>query len=178
MAMDHFMEEIVVKRRRAFQDIVYYLANITMVMTALLGFMGLSNLMMAFSAEGLIMSAIMVGIAAYLFFRKDRIRTEYEYTFTNGELDFAQVFNNKKRKALGTMRVKNVEAFGPVDSDGFRKLVNMPGLARKNWFLNREAELHYFYYQKEGKKTMIILEPTQEMVKMIKKYVPQAGFRA
>ena len=139
--------------------------------------MMLPMLFSSFSVFGLIETAIMIGGAVLLFLRKDRLRAEFEYTFTNGELDFAQVFNNQKRKSLGTMRVKNVEAFGPVDSNEFRKLLNMPGLKRKNWFLNREAKLYYFYYQKESNKTMIVLEPSAELVEMIRKYLPRGAYR-
>ena len=178
MAMDHFREEIVVKRHKGMQEVLYYFANILMVLTALLGFSMLSGIMVEFTVSGMIVAALFIGLAALLFFRKDRIRAEYEYTLTNGELDFAQVFNNKKRKNLGTMRIKNVEAFGPVNSEGFRKLINMSGLERKNWFLNRDAELYYFYYQKEAKRTMLVLEPTEEMVGLIKKYLPQGAFQA
>ena len=178
MPMDHFMEEVVVKRQRGLQDVLYYGSTATMILSAIIGFSMLTSLLMGFSVEGLLVTVFFIGIAVLLFLRKDRIRTEYEYTFTNGDLDFAQVFNNQKRKSLGTMRVKNVEAFGPVDSEGFRKLINMPGLVRKNWFLNRGADLHYFYFQKEGKKTMIVLEPSQEMTEMIRKYLPHGGYRA
>lgn len=176
--MDHFLEEVVVKKRRGMQDLLYYLASITMVLLALVGFMMLSSLLQAFSIDALVITLIFVGGAVLLFLRKDRIRTEYEYTFTNGDLDFAQVYNNQKRKSLGTMRVKNVEAFGPVNSEGFRKLINMPGMKRQNWFLNRDSELYYFYYQKESAKTMIVLEPSKELVEMIKKYLPHGAYRA
>ncbi len=175
--MDHFMEEVVVKHRRGMQEVLYIMANVLMVLMALLGMMMLPMLFSSFSVFGLIETAIMIGGAVLLFLRKDRLRAEFEYTFTNGELDFAQVFNNQKRKSLGTMRVKNVEAFGPVDSNEFRKLLNMPGLKRKNWFLNREAKLYYFYYQKESNKTMIVLEPSAELVEMIRKYLPRGAYR-
>lgn len=177
MAMDHFMEEVVVSKSKGLQDAAYYLATLTMFLTAVIGFTMISNLLMGFSILGLILTVLFVGCAVLLFLRKDRLRTEYEYTFTNGDLDFAQVFNNQKRKSLGTMRVKNVEAFGPVDSEGFRKLVNMPGLKRRNWFLNRGAHLYYFYYQKESNKNMIVLEPSADMVDMIKKYLPRGAYR-
>ena len=175
--MDHFMEEVVVKHRRGMQEVLYIMANVLMVLMALLGMMMLPMLFSSFSVFGLIETAIMIGGAVLLFLRKDRLRAEFEYTFTNGELDFAQVFNNQKRKSLGTMRVKNVEAFGPVDSNEFRKLLNMPGLKRKNWFLNREAKLYYFYYQKESNKTMIVLEPSAELVEMIRKYLQRGAYR-
>ena len=85
--------------------------------------------------------------------------------------------NLKKGIYFGTMRVKNVEAFGPVDSSAFRKLINMPGLTRRNWFLNRGAKLYYFYYQKENQKTIIILEPSDELVEMIRKYLPHGAYQ-
>ena len=176
--MDHFLEEVVVRRNRAAQEMLFYLANITMVLFALIGFWMLSSLFSGFSIPVLVVTVVFCGAAALLFLYKDRLRTEYEYTFTNGDLDFAQVFNNQKRKNLGTMRVKNVETFGPVDSENFRKIINMPGLTRKNWFLNRDAKLYYFYYQKESNRTVIVMEPSPEMVEMLRKYMPHSVYHA
>lgn len=176
--MDHFMEEVVVKRNKFFSEIAYVLANIMMVLFALLGVMMLNALFMGgFSVIALIETVVMVGLAVLIFLRRDRLRTEFEYTFTNGDLDFAQVYNNQKRKTLGTMRVKNVEAFGPVDSEHFRKLINMQGLTRRNWFLNREAKLYYFYYQKENAKNIIVFEPSDELVDMVRKYLPRGVYQ-
>ena len=175
--MDHFLEEIVVLRKRALAEILYYLGNATMVVFAIIGFWMLTNLLGAFSLPALLITLVFCGIAVLLFLYRDRLRTEFEYTFTNGDLDFAQVFNNQKRKNLGTMRVKNVEAFGPVASERFRKLINMPGIKRKNWFLNRDANLYYFYYQKDASRTMIVLEPSPEMIDLIKKYLPHGVYQ-
>ena len=175
--MDHFLEEVVVKRNRALQSIGLVLANIIMIISAILGVMYLQLIFMQFNLVVLLITLFFLGIALLLFLYRDRLKTEYEYTFTNGELDFAKVFNNQKRKSLGTMRVKNVESFGPVDSEGFRKLINMPGIKRKNWFLNREANLYFFYYQKENsEKHMIIFEPSEEMVEYIRKYLPRGVY--
>lgn len=175
--MDHFMEEVVVKRNRGVSNILYVLANIVMFISAIMAVMYLQVLFAQFSIFLLIETLLFAGIAVFLFLRRDRLKTEYEYTFTNGDLDFAQVFNNQKRKTLGTMRVKNVEAFGPVDSNAFRKFINMPGMKRRNWFLNRGASLYYFYYQKESAKNMIIFEPSADLVDMIRKYLPHGVYQ-
>jgi len=175
--MDHFMEEVVVKRNRAVQNIAHAFATIAMVVAAIMAMVMINILFYEFSIPALIETLVMAGIAVLLFLRRDRLKTEYEYTFTNGDLDFAQVFNNQKRKTLGTMRVKNVEAFGPVDSNNFRKIINMPGLKKRNWFLNRDAKLYYFYYQKDTNKNIIILEPSEELVGMIRKYLPQGAYQ-
>jgi len=175
--MDHFMEEVVVKRNRAMQSIAHIFASITMIISAIMGFFLLQVLFASFTVFTLVATVVFLGVAVLLFLFRDRLKTEYEYTFTNGDLDFAQVYNNQKRKSLGTMRVKNVETFGPVDSNGFRKIINMPGLKKRNWFLNRDAKLYYFYYQKETEKNIIILEPSEELVDMIRKYLPQGAYQ-
>ena len=172
--MDYFMEQIVIRKNRGLQEAMFFSSNIIMVIMAILGLMMLSTLLTSFTLFGCIYVLIMLGIATYLFFIKEKLRTEFEYTFTNGDLDFAQVFNNKKRKSLGTMVVKNVEKFGKVNSEEFRKLNQMPELVRRNWFLNRDNELYYFYYQKEGKRNMIVFEPSPDLVEMITKFLPNS----
>ena len=176
--MDHFLEEIVVKHKKALHEALFYLGGAVMVLFALIAFWMLANLLNAFSPIALVVTVVFGGVAVLLYLFRDRLRTEYEYTFTNGDLDFAQVFNNQKRKNLGTMRVKNVDTFGPVDSDNFRKLINMPGLQRRNWFLNRGAALYYFYYQKEGRRTLIVLEPSAELVDLIRRNLAHGAYHA
>ena len=170
------MEEIVVKKNRGLQDMMFYLANVVMVLSALLGFMMLQVVFTGFSVALVVQLVLLLGIAVLLFLYRDRLRTEYEYTFTNGELDFAQVYNNKKRKNLGTMRVKNVDSFGPVESDHFRRLVNAPNTKTSNWFLNRGAKLYYFYYVKESVRKVIVFEPSDDLVAFIKKYLPHGVY--
>lgn len=176
MAMDHFLEEVVIKKGKTGNEILFVLANIVMVVSALLGFMFLSMLFTSFNVVALIYTVVLIATAVLLYLFKDRLRAEYEYTFTNGDMDFAMVFNNQKRKSLGTMRVKNVEAFGEVESPEFQRYVTMPGIKTSRWFLNRGAKLYFFYFQKESNKRLIVIEPSEEMVDMIRKYLPRVGF--
>lgn len=175
--MDHFMEEIVVKKDKMFNEVLYVLSMIMMVISGILAVMMLNFLFTGFDIVTLVLTLISAGMAVLLFLRRDRLRTEYEYTFTNGELDFAMVFNNQKRKTLGTMKVQNVEAFGPVTGDAFKRYVSMKDVKTNNWFLNRGAELYFFYFAKDGKKKLIIIEPSQDLVVMIKKYLSRGVYQ-
>ena len=168
--MDHFMEEIVVKKNRALNEVLYILSVIVMMLSAFYALFMLQFLFVAFDVFALITVLLSGAIAAFLFLRRDRLRTEYEYTFTNGDLDFAMVFNNQKRKSLGTMKVRNVEAFGPTNSQNFQRYLTMKDVKVSNWFLNRGSELYYFYFAKEDSKRMIVIEPSEEMVEMMCKY--------
>lgn len=175
--MDHFLEEVVVKRKNAVNRILYALSWVIMVFAALIASITLSTLTTQFSLYSVVIILLSAGIAVYTWFFHDKLLTEYEYTFTNGALDFAEVYNNKKRKSLGSLNVKNVEAFGKVNSSSFQRFLNTPGVKRMNWFLNREAELYYFYFTKESDKKMIILEPSEEMVGYIRQYLPHGAWR-
>ena len=142
---DHFREEAVSKQKNTINRLLYYFSWLVIVVSGIVAMLSFS----AISRGGLdvytiIMFLASAGIAVYTFLMHDRILTEYEYTFTNGALDFAEVYNNKKRKSLGSLNVRNVECFGKVNSDKFQRYVNMPGIKKMNWFMNREAELYFF----------------------------------
>lgn len=183
--MDQFIEEVATKKNTTVQSILLGIAWVMMIVSALWAVLILQTLFYVYAQSGfgveLIVSIVEVllfgGLAVLLWFKKDTIKTEYEYTFTNGILDFAQVFNNKKRKNLGTMNLKNITACGLVTSGSFNRYINMQGIKRSNWFINREAELFYIYFEKEGNKRIIIMEPSNEMVAMIRRVVPQGAFQ-
>ena len=179
---DHFLEEVVIKHKNGLNRALYMISWVMIVVTGILALLSFSAVTSGittgrFNWMDLVMLVVCGGICAYTFFFHDKILTEYEYTFTNGALDFAEVYNNKKRKSLGSLNVRNVDAFGKVDSDSFRRYISMPGIKRMNWFLNREAELYYFYYAKDQSKNIIILEPSEEMTDMIRKYLPRGAWQ-
>lgn len=171
--MDHFYEQIVVKKSKTMQDVLYACATVIMVISGIFGLFTLQSLFYNFHLLVFINGLLFAGLAVLLFLKKAEIRTEFEYTFTNGELDFAKVFNNEKRKNLGSMKVSKVDSFGKVNSSAFQRYINTPDLKKRNWFLNRDAELYYFYFVKENIKNIIIFEPDSEMVSNIKKYLPR-----
>ncbi|MDL2318674.1 hypothetical protein LJC74_06320 [Eubacteriales bacterium OttesenSCG-928-A19] len=176
--MDNYLEEIVVKKNRTLNNILYALSMVLMVFFGIVALLNLSTMSVSGSiVMSLVYVAVFGGLAFLIWWKKDMLRMEYEYTFTNGELDFAYVVGNKKRKELGSMRVKNVDACGLVSSGSFNRYVNTPGVKKMNWFLNRDAELLFFYFQKDGNKRIIICEPSEEMVNMIKLYLPRGVFQ-
>ncbi len=175
--MDRFLEQAVSKHKRTIDEIMYYLSWVVMIVSAVLAFMVLNVIFYQFSVAMLVMLLVFAGIAVYLFFFHDRLRTEYEYTFTNGSMDFAMVFNNCKRKNLGSLNVAKVDAFGKVASGSFHRHVSAPGVKQLRWFLNRDAELYYFAYSKDGQKSILVFEPNEEMVDYIRHYLPYGVYQ-
>ena len=172
--MDCFKEDVVVSRNNLLGNILYVLCWMFLVVFGLYGLLMLQVLIVSFNVGTVLMTLLSVGAAVLLFFVKDNFKVEFEYAFTNGSLDFAKVMHGAKRKELGSMNVANVSACGHVAHDSFRKFLAMKDVKRRNWFLNRDGNLFYFYYVKENKKHMIVIEPSEELVQMMIPYF-QAG---
>ncbi|MBE5799506.1 MAG: hypothetical protein E7321_06105 [Clostridiales bacterium] len=170
--MDHFKEEVVVSRNNLLGNILYALCWVCIVVFGLYGMLMLQMLMFAFNVGTILLTVLSIGAAVMLFLVKDHFKVEFEYTFTNGSLDFAKVMRSVKRKELGSMNVANVSACGHVAHESFKKFLAMNDVSKRNWFLNRDGNLFYFYYVKDNKKNMIIIEPSEELVEMIRHYLP------
>lgn len=173
--MDNFREEVVVRRKSGMYNAMYYLSWLLIVISALIALTQLMTLSQAF-AEGfgvgtiiqIVVMLLFAGAAFLLWRNKDELRAEYEYSFTNGDLDVAKVLNNTRRKYLTSLPLKNVEACGEVTHQSFQRYLTMKDVKKHNWFLNREAKLYYFYFTKSAVKHLIVLELSDEMVGLVK----------
>lgn len=175
--MDNFKEDVVSSRNRLLPNILYVVSWVMIVLFGVYAMLLLQVVFYDFNVSALIMTVASTALAVFLFLYKDNLKLEYEYTFTNGTLDFAKVLRSARRKELGSMNVANVSACGHVAHDSFRRFLAQKDVEKKNWFLNRDGNLFYFYYVKENKKHMIIIEPSEEMVDMIRNYVPAGVYQ-
>ncbi len=175
MGIDNFREEVAVRQKRGLYSFMYYLSWVMLVVSGLVALIGLSGVMSFFTSGqfdlmSLIMMVLFGGAAFLLWKNKDELRTEYEYSFTNGDLDIAKVLNNTRRKYLTSLPMKNVEACGPVTASSFQRYVTMQGVKKHNWFLNREAKLYFFYFTKSNVKHLVVCELSDEMIALIKSH--------
>ena len=170
--MDNFLEEVAVKRNRGMQMFLYGLCWLVMILFGAIALFSFATLSASRSMQEMIIRMVLFVVFAglvYLVWRyKDEFRTEYEYTFTNGDLDVSKVLGNARRKYMTSLPMKNVEACGKVESHSFQKWLNTPGVKKHNWFLNRDAQLIYFYFVKNNIKHLMVVELSDEMVKIIR----------
>ena len=175
--MDDFLEIYAVRHKQGLYTALYYLCWGVIIAFGLVAAFAVSNVIgmnpdtggMVFSWPSLLL-ALVFGGGAYLLWRaSDNCRVEYDYTFTNGNLDVSRVLNNKRRRYLTALEMKDVIRCGPAAGPAFTKTLNEPGIKRHNWFVNRDAHLYYFYFQKKGIKHVIVLELNREMIGMIRR---------
>ena len=180
--MDDFLEQTAVRQKQGVFTLLYYLIWAFMLAFALTALFALVNVVgVNPETGGMMLNFPMLGIAlacgglAFLGFRgKDECRVEYDYSFTNGSLDISKVMNERRRRYLCAMETKEVLSCGPATGPAFQKALKEPGVKVHNWFVNREAKLTFFYFQKKGVKHVIVLELNDEMLAVIrsKKYLP------
>ena len=170
--LDNFKEEVIVKRNRGLNSLMYVMCWFFMIVFGLIGLMSLSALMGGnFNWQVIVQLVIFDGMAYLIWRYKDNYRTEYEYTFTNGDLDVSKVLGNTRRKYLTSLPMKNVESAGRVTDPSFQRYITMKDVKKHNWFLNRDNNLCYFYFVKNSVKHVIVVEPSDEMVEMAKPYM-------
>lgn len=170
--MDNYREEIVVRKKGAvIYKIAYVLAWIFLVFFAFAAAMNLAALMNASFNGGVLLLFILCGGAALaLYFYKDNLLSEYEYTFTNGEIDFDMVLGNRRRKRLLSLRVRQMEAGGRVSGSQFEKYYSMPDVKKINYYLNDSDSLYFLYFIRDGKKCLLVFEPSDQIVDMMMQY--------
>ena len=176
---DVFCEEIVVRKNQGLSNILYPFVNIFMYIFVVLAIFGLQGLMSALSGRAdLLSSAVMFigfgGLAIGSYFYKDTLKTDYEYSYTNGVLDIAKVKNNKTRKEILSCSVKNdVEFFAPIMTNDFNRYQSMSDVKKINAWLNRDVIKHFVIIRKDSQKIMLIFEPSEKFMQTVKKYHPQ-----
>lgn len=170
--MDNFKEEVVVRKQgKLINGLGYALCWVMIVAFGLFGMIGLSGVMaMDFQWQNFVSLIIGGGVAFLLFRYKDNFRTEYEYSFTNGEMDFAMVLGNSRRKQLTSVRMREVEAGGWVDGAAYDKYDQMREIKRLDYYLNSKSRLYFLFFIRDGKKTLLLMEPSEEMVRMMAQY--------
>ena len=184
--MDDFLEIIAFRRKQGLYTALYYMSWMFILLFALMAAISLTSIVgmnpetggVMFSWQNLLLTVVFGGGAFLLWRGSDNCRVEYDYTFTNGNLDVSRVLNNKRRKYLTALEMKDVIRCGPAAGPAFQKTLNEPGIKRHNWFVNREANLYFFYFQRKNLKHMIVLELTDEMIRMIrsKNYLPREAW--
>lgn len=99
--MDNFKEDIVSPRSNALGNVLYALCWVFIVLFGAYALMMLQVVMVQFSVLTLVTVAMAAACAVLLFFIKDQLKVEYEYTFTNGSLDLRRFFVRPSAKNWG-----------------------------------------------------------------------------
>lgn len=161
--MDNFYEQLVTTRKTT----VYSIANGGTYAVGVLGVMMVGS---SLFIEGLLFIAIAVGI----FFLKKKLYVEYEYDFTNGEIDVDKIIEMKSRKRILSFNVKDIELLAPLESDPVRDFGNKPEKVLKVYPTTSEAKLYVAMITGGENRVQLIFVPDEKLIELCYKYNPRA----
>ena len=156
--MGDIFKEQIVKRKPTMRDTVF---RILLVVAAGLVFLIASFTIPAFG--------VIIGMAAVVgaWFAMSFLSVEYEYVFTNGELDIDVIYNRSRRKRIFSQHVNKFDLMAHVEDN-----------ARVGEFTAAEVTFNYtsgeitpntyaFLTTHNGKRTKVIIETNEKMLKAI-----------
>lgn len=165
--MDNFAEQLVKKHLASsdqFRKVAILVGGIFIALIlAIISFMNIGNI---FSIIGLLLAAVAGYFTFYLIQGMD---VEYEYTFTNGELDIDKIIAKKRRKELITIDVRKIKDFGKYDENASENgdaaiVLSSDNIASHEYFADFEHE--------EYGKTRLIFSPDERMLENICRMLP------
>ena len=156
--MGDIFKEQIVKRKQTAKDVAI---RICLVVLVILIFFVMLYLIGQFA----VMVVFAAGFgAAYL---ASFLRVEYEYVFTNGELDIDVIYNQSRRKRVFSAPVSDIEIMAHVDDKAHaHEFQNYQEL--KDYSSGEVTNDTYaFMLNYKTKRTKIIIEPNEKMIKAI-----------
>ena len=101
------------------------------------------------------------------YFLMGFLKVEYEYVFTNGELDIDIIYNRSRRKRLFTSHVNQFEIMAHIeDMTHAGSFSNAQEVHNYSSGVNG-SDTYAFLVNKNGKQQKIIIEPNEKMIKAI-----------
>ena len=126
----------------------------------LLGFIGgilliLAGLFVMLTIFGGGAFVIVGGVLLCTFF-KDFANVEYEYIFTNGDIDIAKVIGKSRRKEIFSVGADSIAKMAKVDSDKVKNDMSLGKMKIKK-FLGKEEQNPIAFYVGEGDDQYMLL---------------------
>lgn len=104
----------------------------------------------------------------------NRVATEYEYCFTDGQVDIDAIYSQKTRKRQISFDCKDIAMMAPKEEVKYQTIFQREYDATYD-FTDRSEELEDAYIiilKKPGKTAKITFQPNERMRNLFKKYAP------
>ena len=160
---DIFKEQLVSKKRTAKDGMITALVILAAILLVAASFL--------FIPQAFVLVVIIVAYGAYWLVQRQNI--EYEYSFTNGDLDIDKIINKSKRKRLISVSVKDFEAMAHVeDKDHSHEL---SGFEKTLDFSSGEIKSNTYaaVFMHNNQNVKMIFEPNEEILKGIFHLIPR-----
>ncbi|MEI6132232.1 MAG: hypothetical protein WCQ41_05355 [Bacillota bacterium] len=160
--MDGPIEKLVVRKR----DLADKLSIVLVVFLAVVIILALIIIGYYFEYFPII-AAVILFLAMKFVFMKN---IEFEYSYFDGEIEFDKIINQKKRKSIAKLSVRDFETFGHQDL--FSKIPTPPKSQIFCTAQENSSENYFFITNFNSKRTAFFFVPEGEIINDIKRRIP------
>jgi hypothetical protein len=164
--MDNFYEQL----EKSKESTTYKIANSGTYIVGVLGLLIISS----GGVPGLILGVILLAAAVGLFFLKKNLYVEYEYNFTNGEIDVDKIFEMKSRKRAISFAVKDLELLAPENSTYVKDFGNKPDKVLNLYPKDTDKKVYVGMVTGGPERAQIRFVPSEQLLELCYKYNPRA----
>ena len=166
--MDHFAEQLVKKQQGSAAKTRY----MALLICGILLVIAIVLLSLVLGAPLTFVGFLLAAAVGYgIYFKLQEMDVEYEYTFTNGELDVDKIIAKKKRKEMLTVNVSKFSEFSRYSDDlpeteDMTVVIASDNIASNEYYADFEHD--------EYGKTRLIFSPNEKMIENIKTALPRS----
>lgn len=165
--MDNFNEQIVERVNKPVNLIIKILSVFALAMIPVIGaVLGIAINLYIFTVS-IFLFAFGVYAVWYIFTSQ---KVEYEYSVSSGELDVSKVMSKRRRKAMCSIKIREIENFGKGEKiiDNL-KLTKVYEAAHD---IDKESENYYAVFKSPAFGTCaLIFTPNEQILKGMKPYL-------
>ena len=180
--MDNLFEHLYKYRKKPADYLVQAMIFIATMAVACAGYFLIGMLLPAYGIISVgfgrflgilvIMGCVYVGYKVFMKFD-----IEYEYIYFAGEIDFDKILSKTNRSRLLTAKCDTFERFGEYTPEVRQSMKNETFDKLFDFTSNTGAKRYYAVLKhREYKKTVVIFEPTEDMVADMKRFMKNVSF--
>lgn len=166
--MDTYFEQIVAVRKSPMERFIQVgVIVLGALLIIICGLLYASGLLGSFS---ILFAVLAVGVGYGIYYISTQLNIEYEYIFTNGDLDVDKIISKRSRKRVLSTQCRFVSEFGAYHPDSFA------GRMFADRITACTVDDHAFYVifsAEDSGETLLIFSPNDRLLNAMKKYAPR-----
>lgn len=167
--MDTFIEHIVKQKSTMQKTLLKVLIVLAAIIIVFICFMVIP---FAYSAVASISFAVGIGAIYGAYWLISGMSVEYEYAFTNGELDVDKIVARRKRTRLLTVKASTFEKLGEYKPEQHANIGYQYKLFASTDPNGLGAWYAVFRHQKKG-LTLLVFDPEERILDSFKRFIPK-----
>lgn len=173
--MDTFLEYLMEKKSTGKTVLLKMGIVLLAVIVMMLVFTVMASI--PFLSSFALLGAVAVVYGAYILLRG--LNVEYEYIFTNGDLDIDVIKGKKVRKRLLGVSCKNIELMASYDDANHKAEFENTSITKRldAVYDEKKGGIYGIIYSDTGERRLLKFQPPENLVDNMKKYNPRCIFK-